>query len=272
MIEAGVTHGVSRAWQRAAPVEPLCGLGFPPHRGETPGREEGPQGLALTRSPGCSSSGSRFPSLWDGAMSPLGASRKARVAPPGSVCPTFQRWFGTGGRSVASGRSCLLDPQVWSGLGLRVLGAPSLPLCWVPRPGTSGASVLTEHSTAPSTLENSCPCPPGLHGPPPSILCSPLSALASCLSESPSSPGQGPVTWHRTQGFLGGEQDGRPGGRREPRVSKGEGCCSGGLYVPAEGCSAPTRVPMLMPTPQEALLLSAPQPWESSSWALFWGA
>lgn len=115
-------------------------------------------------------------------------------------------------------------------------------------------------------------CPPGLHGPPPSILCSPLSALASCLSESPSSPGQGPVTWHRTQGFLGGEQDGRPGGRREPRVSEGEGCCSGGLYVPAEGCSAPTRVPMLMPTPQEALLPSAPQPWESSSWALFWGA
>ena len=138
MIEAGVIHGVSRAWQgwddrggghprgvqglaEGSPMEPLCGLGFPPCRGEAPGRERGPQGLALTCLPGCSSSGPRFPSLWDGAMSPLGASRKAGVAPPGNVCPMFQRWFGTRGHSVASGRSCLLDPQVWSGLGLWVL-------------------------------------------------------------------------------------------------------------------------------------------------------
>lgn len=93
--------------------------------------------------------------------------------------------------------------------------------------------------------------PPGLPRPPPSTLCSPLSALASCLSESPSPPGQGPATWHRTQGFPGGEQDGRPGRRWEPGVSEGEGCCSGAC-VPAEGCSAPTLVPLLTPTPRRS--------------------
>ena len=93
--------------------------------------------------------------------------------------------------------------------------------------------------------------PPGLPRPPPSALCSPLSVLASCLSESPSPPGQGPATWHRTQGFPGGEQDGRPGRRWEPGVSEGEGCCSGAC-VPAEGCSAPTLVPLLTPTPRRS--------------------
>lgn len=54
MMEAEVTHVVSRAWQRSALMEPLCGLDFPPHRGEAPGREGVPQGLALTRLLGCS--------------------------------------------------------------------------------------------------------------------------------------------------------------------------------------------------------------------------
>ena len=62
---------------------------------------------------------------------------------------------------------------------------------------------------------------------------------SSCLSESPSSPGQGPVTWHRTQGFLGGEQDGRPGGRREPRVSEGEGTAVGACVCQPRGAQPP---------------------------------
>ena len=241
---------MSRAWQRAAPVEPLCGLGFPPHRGETPGREEGPQGLALTRSPGCSSSGPRFPSLWDGAMSPLGASRKARVAPPGSVCPTFQRWFGTGGRSVASGRSCLLDPQVWSGLGLRVLGAPSLSLCWVPRPGTSGASVLTEHSTAPSTLENSCPsAPQASTGPLPASSAHPsLPWHPVCLNRLPP---QGRAQSHGTalrdfwvvSRMAGQVGDGSPGSPRGKGAAVGASMCQLRGAQPPPGCLCSCQPP-----------------------------
>lgn len=63
------------------------------------------------------------------------------------------------------------------------------------------------------------------------------------LSESPSSPGQGPATWHRTQDFwVLSRMAGQRRGRQEPGASEGEGCCGGGLRVPAEGCSAPTSI------------------------------
>lgn len=52
-------------------------------------------------------------------------------------------------------------------------------------------------------------------------------------------------------------------------VLERSGCFPGDLCVPAEWCWSCPLLPLLMLTPQDILHLFVPQPWETSSQALF---
>ena len=166
----------------------------------------------------------------------------------------FRKWFGTVGHSIASGRSCLLESQIWSGLRPSGPLSPASPL---PSPVLdpllgSGARDTLAHQPASLCAAQRTVAPGELlanHPPVPPWACSPHPLLVplcpvSSLHLIPLPPqGRAPPCSTECQGLLGGEQGGGPGGVGDRSLEsprwRGQGASLGARVRQPRAAAAP---------------------------------